>query len=116
MKKGMKKAEWSKKREVYSIRFNQKFKKIYSKREKEREKHKLNKFKKQEPNWRKRSTTALSTINQLRLIQMGQEQDGKKKKGKAQQMSRGKGSDFEMIEGEGILRVRNKNQAKTGKK
>ena len=46
MKKGMKKAEWSKKREVYSIRFNQKFKKIYSKREKEREKHKLNKFKK----------------------------------------------------------------------
>ena len=30
-------------------------------------------------------------------------------------MSRGKGSDFEMIEGEEILRVRNKNEAKTGK-
>ena len=30
-------------------------------------------------------------------------------------MSRVKRSDFEMIEGEGILRVRNKNQAKTGK-
>ena len=30
-------------------------------------------------------------------------------------MSRGKGSDFEVIEGEGILRVRNKNQAKMGK-
>ena len=30
-------------------------------------------------------------------------------------MSRGKGSDFEMIEGEGILRGRNKNQGKTGK-
>ena len=29
-------------------------------------------------------------------------------------MSRGMGSDFEMIEGEGILRVRNENQAKTG--
>ena len=27
-------------------------------------------------------------------------------------MSRGKGCDFEMIEGEGILRVRNENQAK----
>ena len=26
------------------------------------------------------------------------------------------GSDFEVIEGEGILRVRKKNQAKTGKK
>ena len=31
-------------------------------------------------------------------------------------MSRGMASDFEVIEGEGILRVRNKNQAKTGKK
>ena len=31
-------------------------------------------------------------------------------------MSRGKGSDFEMIERESILRVRNKNQAKAGKK
>ena len=30
-------------------------------------------------------------------------------------MSRRKGRIFEMIEGEGILRVRNKNQAKTGK-
>ena len=30
-------------------------------------------------------------------------------------MSRGKGSDIQMIEGEGILRVRNKNQAKTRK-
>ena len=30
-------------------------------------------------------------------------------------MSRGMGSDFEMIEGEGILRVRNKNQAETGR-
>ena len=30
-------------------------------------------------------------------------------------MSRGTGSDFEMIDGEGILRVRNKTQAKTGK-
>ena len=30
-------------------------------------------------------------------------------------MSRGKGSVFEMIEGEGILRVRNENQANTGK-
>ena len=30
-------------------------------------------------------------------------------------MSRGMGSDFEMKEGEGILRVRNENQAKTGK-
>ena len=30
-------------------------------------------------------------------------------------MSRGKRSDFEMTEGEGILRVRNENQAKTGK-
>ena len=30
-------------------------------------------------------------------------------------MSRGKGSDFEMIEGEGILRVRNGNLAKIGK-
>ena len=30
-------------------------------------------------------------------------------------MSRGKGSNFEMKEGEGILRMRNKNQAKTGK-
>ena len=30
-------------------------------------------------------------------------------------MVRGKGSDFEMIEGEGILRQRNKNKAKTGK-
>ena len=30
-------------------------------------------------------------------------------------MSRGKGSDFEMIEEEGILRVRSENQAKTGK-
>ena len=31
-------------------------------------------------------------------------------------MSTGKRSDFEMIEGEGILRVRNKNQAKRWKK
>ena len=31
-------------------------------------------------------------------------------------MSRGMASDFEVIEGEGILRVRKKNQAKTGKK
>ena len=31
-------------------------------------------------------------------------------------MCRGKGSDFEMIDGEGIPRVRNENQAKTGKK
>ena len=30
-------------------------------------------------------------------------------------MYRGIGSDFEMIEGEGILRVRNKNQAKREK-
>ena len=30
-------------------------------------------------------------------------------------MSRGTGCDFEMIEGEGILRVRNENQAKAGK-
>ena len=30
-------------------------------------------------------------------------------------MSRGKRSDFERIEGEGILRVRDKNWAKTGK-
>ena len=30
-------------------------------------------------------------------------------------MFTGKGSDFEMIHREGILRVRNKNQAKTGK-
>ena len=30
-------------------------------------------------------------------------------------MSRGNGCDFDMIEGEGIVRVRNKNQAKTGK-
>ena len=30
-------------------------------------------------------------------------------------MSRGKGSDFEMIEGEGTLREGNENQAKTGK-
>ena len=30
-------------------------------------------------------------------------------------MSRGKRSDFERIEGEGILRVRNENQAKIGK-
>ena len=30
-------------------------------------------------------------------------------------MSREKGSDIEMIEGEGILRVRNESQAKTGK-
>ena len=30
-------------------------------------------------------------------------------------MSRGKGSNFEMIEGEGIWRVWNENQAKTGK-
>ena len=30
-------------------------------------------------------------------------------------MSRGIGSDFEMIKGEGILRVRNKNQAEAGK-
>ena len=31
-------------------------------------------------------------------------------------MSKGKKSDFERIEGEEILRVRNENQAKTGKK
>ena len=30
-------------------------------------------------------------------------------------MSIGKGSDFEMIEGEGTLSVRNENQGKTGK-
>ena len=30
-------------------------------------------------------------------------------------MSRGKGSDFEMIEGEGILTMKNKNQDKTWK-
>ena len=30
-------------------------------------------------------------------------------------MSRGKKSDFEKIEGEEILRMRNENQAKTGK-
>ena len=30
-------------------------------------------------------------------------------------MYRRKGSDFEMMEEEGILRVRNENQAKTGK-
>ena len=30
-------------------------------------------------------------------------------------MSRGMGSDFQMIEGEGILRARNKNQAKREK-
>ena len=30
-------------------------------------------------------------------------------------MSRGKGSNFEMIEGDGILTVRNENQAKAGK-
>ena len=30
-------------------------------------------------------------------------------------MSRGKGSDFEMIEGEAILSVRNENQGKAGK-
>ena len=30
-------------------------------------------------------------------------------------MSRGKRSDFKMIEREGILKVRNENQAKTGK-
>ena len=30
-------------------------------------------------------------------------------------MSIGKGSDFDMIEGEGILRMRNENQAKMGK-
>ena len=30
-------------------------------------------------------------------------------------MSRGMGSDFEMIEGKGIQTVRNKNQAKRGK-
>ena len=29
-------------------------------------------------------------------------------------MSIGKGSDFEIIEGKGILRMRNENQAKTG--
>ena len=31
-------------------------------------------------------------------------------------MSRGMGSGFEMIEEEGILRMRNENQAQTGKK
>ena len=29
-------------------------------------------------------------------------------------MPRGKGSDFDMIEGEGILKVRHENEAKTG--
>ena len=36
----MKRAEWSKRREAYSIRFKQKFKKIYSEREREKEKKK----------------------------------------------------------------------------
>ena len=40
---------------------------------------------------------------------------GKKETKKFQQMSRGMGYDLEMIEGEGILRVRNKNQSNTGK-
>ena len=30
-------------------------------------------------------------------------------------MSRGKGSDLEMLEGEGILRLRNKHEAREGK-
>ena len=30
-------------------------------------------------------------------------------------MSREMGNDFEMVEGKGILKVRNENQAKTGK-
>ena len=39
----------------------------------------------------------------------------RKKERKAYEMSRGKKSDFERIGGEGILRVKNENQAKTRK-
>ena len=51
----------------------------------------------------------------MRKINIGGMRIRRKKERKAHEMSRRKVSDFEKIEGEGILRVRNKNQAKKGK-
>ena len=51
----------------------------------------------------------------MRKINIGGMRIRRKKERKAHEMSRGKVSDFEKIEGEGILRVRNENKVRQGK-
>ena len=59
----------------------------------------------------------MSTTSEQRLILVEWEQEGKRKKKKTYEISlRRKKSGFQRIEGEEILRVRNANSAKAGKK